>query len=122
MTVRTVCIGVVLTGLLSVCCLAASDQPTKVQLDILGVARDPQGRYFAIVRGHGLVQEGDVIPVLSQQFSCKVRILSIDRDGLKTETFDVVRKEEKPDPAVKPKEKYEFRDPFWPVGYDPRST
>jgi len=86
------------------------------------------GASFAIVRGFGVVREGDVLPISTSEGSWKLRIVSIRKEGLEVEKFDVVMKAKEPpkppepaktDKADKPRPKVECRDPFWPVGFDP---
>lgn len=113
--------------LLLVLCLTQPSllaQLTEAKLDVIGIAEGPDDQFFAIVRGVGVVQEGDVIPVSTKEMSFKLKIVSITRQGVKLEKFEVVRKLKKHLPAPDKKEgkQYKLRDPFWPVGYDPASA
>lgn len=94
---------------------------TNVLIEVSGIARGSGGKYFATLRGYGVVQDGDIISIATEKLSCKVRIASISQMGLQIETFDVVNKlaAKAQNPQIEARNKYDTRDPFWPIDYDP---
>jgi hypothetical protein len=84
-------------------------------LHISGIGEGPDGAFFAIVRGHGVVRKGDIVPVATTEVTGKVRILLITRYGVEIQRLGMkistvtVREPDKLDG---------LRDPFLPVKKD----
>jgi hypothetical protein len=111
-------------------CLIGLNLPAQTAgtlLDVSGIGKAQDGEYFAIVRGHGVVHEGDIVSVATGDTTCRIRIVSIGKTTLEMERVDTVKKElarEEPKSitadtkVIMPSEP---RDPFCPVGSDPAS-
>jgi len=111
----------VVTLVLVILQAAAQAQPA-----VTGLGKDSQGVYFAILEGIGLVVDGAVIEVETDQAVTKLKVVGISDAGVDVVVQEIVEKAKpvaEPPPVVipveTPKPVYEFRDPFWPVDYDP---
>ena len=83
-------------------------------LQVSGVANNRDGKFFAIVKGIGVVQKGDIILSPVDGVIYKYHVLSVDIDGMEVRKIATTSKASE----VDPKRKYELRDPFWPIDYD----
>ena len=98
---------------------------TSTNLNVMGFATGPKGERFAMVRGVGVVIEGQKIFFSIPGEKGSMEIMRIDTQGEKIEyrVVDVVKHDPVPLPEVKPAAKpprpATARDPFWPVGYMP---
>jgi hypothetical protein len=123
MTFKKLGFSVLITALFCIPGIVVFGELTNLTVEVCAKGKFSNGKYFAFVRGHGLVQEGDILIVSNAELSCKIQVLSINSTGLKTRTYDVVKKEMQPLPKKidVPDKDDQFRDPFCPVGYRPQS-
>jgi hypothetical protein len=117
--VLSVVLGLV-AGLLEGTTLAASGKP---ELELSGLAVGPDGRVIAIVRGIGMVREGQVIPLSSATADYRAQIVNITADGVYYDILETIPKQKKAgDDEDKRKGKQDadkgdpagLRDPFGP--------
>ena len=92
----------------------------ETDIIISGIAKAADGHYFAIARNYGLLKKGDLIPISTDTESFELKVIAIDDKGLHFQKLDVKTKEVKPPPPEPKRKIYEFRDPFWPIGYEPQ--
>ena len=61
-------------------------------LKITGLSKAPDGRYFAILKGIGVVEESDVVTVTLDDFTYKWRVTGITENGIVPEQIGVYPK------------------------------
>ena len=111
MILRKIVIVVVLCTIGAFC--TAGQALPEIRITGLGHSRD--GEYFAIVRGIGVVEKGNVIFCSVAGLQQKCLVLDVTKRGISLKRLETLE-----EPAKKaPKKKYELRDPFWPVGMEP---
>ena len=124
--------------------ISPSVQTAQELPPVTGLGKGPQGVHFAILKGIGLVVEGAVIEVTTPGAVTKLKVLSISDAGVDVKVQEIVKTAEPaieqpapppplpPDPPTPPmppaplkrtpKPVDEFRDPFWPVDYEPATV
>lgn len=113
-------ISLILTVFAFIHIQADATETITQELQVTGLANAPDGRFFAVTRIHGVIKQGDILNLSTETESFKVKIVSINSEGVQLHKFDTV----KLTPAVPPKPgkaTYQYRDPFWPIGYEPRT-
>jgi hypothetical protein len=105
------------TAIVSIAEAEESGEPTIV---ISGIAKGADGQYFAIARKYGILKKGDIIPISTETESFTLKITAIDQRGLSFQKLDVKKKAVRQPPPEPKKTTYEYRDPFWPIGYEPQ--